>query len=46
MALQNLHSLLSEWYSAPTGLGPGGHLVIRDGDLIMYDHEHPPPPES
>jgi len=26
--------------------GPGGHLVIRDGDLIMYDHEHPPPSES
>ena len=26
--------------------GPGGHIVIRDSDLIMYDHEHPPPPEG
>jgi len=36
MALQNLHSLLR----------PGGHLVVRDCDLIMYNHEHPPPPEG
>lgn len=52
IALQNLHSLLSELSPAPMFLphqrytGPGGHLVIRDGDLIMYNHEHPPPPEG
>src|SRR6266576_3444432 len=26
--------------------GPGGHLVVRDCDLIMYNHEHPQPPEG
>ncbi|KAF8492967.1 S-adenosyl-L-methionine-dependent methyltransferase, partial [Russula emetica] len=36
MALQNFRSLLR----------PGGHLVVRDCDLIMYNHEHPPPPEG
>jgi len=36
MALQNLRGLLR----------PGGHLVVRDCDLIMYNHEHPPPPEG
>jgi len=36
IALQNLHSLLR----------PGGHLVLRDGDTLMYDREHPPPPEG
>ena len=26
--------------------GPGGHLVIREGDPIQYDRDHPPPPEG
>jgi hypothetical protein len=26
--------------------GPGGHLIIRDGEQIMYNHERPPPPEG
>ncbi|KAI0290624.1 hypothetical protein BC826DRAFT_1026401 [Russula brevipes] len=35
-SLQNLHSLLR----------PGGHLTIREGDQLMYNHEYPPPPEG
>ena len=26
--------------------GPGGHLIMRDGDMIQYDRDHPPPPEG
>jgi hypothetical protein len=25
---------------------PGGHLLVRDGDLITYNRETPPPPEG
>ena len=25
---------------------PGGHLLVRDGDLITYNRENPPPPEG
>ena len=25
---------------------PGGRLLVRDGDLITYNREHPPPPEG
>ena len=52
MALQNLHSLLGEsssasmLYSHHKNTEPGGHLVVRDADMIMYDSEHPPPPEG
>jgi len=35
-ALQNLRGLLR----------PGGHLIIRDGEHIMFNHERPPPPEG
>ncbi|KAH9970993.1 hypothetical protein BGW80DRAFT_1460886 [Lactifluus volemus] len=24
-------------------LRPGGHLILRENDNVMYDHEHPPP---
>ena len=26
--------------------GPGGHLILRDFDMIQYDRDHPPPPEG
>ena len=26
--------------------GPGGRIVIRDADIIVYSREHPPPPEG
>ena len=26
--------------------GPGGRIVIRDADIIVYGREHPPPPEG
>ncbi|KAI9458398.1 hypothetical protein BJY52DRAFT_1186879 [Lactarius psammicola] len=54
-ALQNLHDLLS-WASLFNGYGalnlqsnmiePGGHLILRDGDLVAFTHENPPPPEG
>jgi hypothetical protein len=25
---------------------PGGHLLVRDGDLVTYNREIPPPPEG
>ena len=25
---------------------PGGHLFLRDSDLVIYNHERPPPPEG
>ncbi|KAI0262310.1 S-adenosyl-L-methionine-dependent methyltransferase [Gloeopeniophorella convolvens] len=34
VALQNLHDLLK----------PGGYLIVRDSDLVMYNDEHPAPP--
>jgi len=36
VALRNIYSLLK----------PGGYLLIRDGDLITYNRETPPPPEG
>ncbi|KAI9458403.1 S-adenosyl-L-methionine-dependent methyltransferase [Lactarius psammicola] len=36
LALQNLHDLLK----------PGGHLILRDGDPLMFTHENPPPLEG
>ncbi|KAI9440861.1 S-adenosyl-L-methionine-dependent methyltransferase [Lactarius indigo] len=36
LALQNLRDLLR----------PGGHLTLRDFDLIMFTHENPPPLEG
>jgi len=36
LALQNLHDLLK----------PGGHLVLRDADPLMFTHENPPPREG
>jgi hypothetical protein len=52
IALKNLHSLLRECGSMTMFLphrectGPGGHLIVREGDQLMYNHEHPPPPEG
>jgi len=25
---------------------PGGHLILRDGDPLMFTHENPPPLEG
>jgi len=36
LALKNLRSLLT----------PGGYLVLRDGDPLMFTHENPPPLEG
>jgi hypothetical protein len=27
-------------------VGPGGYLIVRESDLVIYNHEHPPPPKS
>ncbi|KAH9044029.1 S-adenosyl-L-methionine-dependent methyltransferase [Lactarius hengduanensis] len=35
-ALQNLRDLLR----------PGGHLILRDADLLVFTHENPPPLEG
>ncbi|KAH9057430.1 S-adenosyl-L-methionine-dependent methyltransferase [Lactarius vividus] len=36
LALQNLRDLLR----------PGGHLILRDADPLLFTHENPPPPEG
>ncbi|KAI9458376.1 S-adenosyl-L-methionine-dependent methyltransferase [Lactarius psammicola] len=36
LALQNMRDLLK----------PGGHLILRDSDIVGFTHENPPPPEG
>jgi hypothetical protein len=55
--LKNLYSLLSEqgFYKFVAELfshdtvkfaEPGGHLLVRDGDILTYNRENPPPSEG